>query len=525
MSPVRRLDSRVLVLAAIALFSGLLYSGVTKAFFCSYDDFEELHRAAFEDAREPARIFTTSHFGSHRYRPLNRATNDLTYSLSGLKGWPFRARNLAFHVANLVLLYALARRLFPSSPRVAIVGTALFAVHPLVNQTLVGAVVTNSIAYAFVFAACLLCLDGARVFAFRPWRLMLGVVLGWLGVLTYEPAVVVFPLIVLLLFLRARAAPGTVDRRVVRILAPTTLLFGVAYWVLRLLFVRSGFGKAASNLPTAGRLARDLMLYGVALVSPVDPVLANRLAGVPYPSQLLREGAWLRVAVLGLALLALASLWAGHRWLKRRSPRAAALDSAGALFLALGIIVQLAPVLLFATHASETYLYLPAAFASVLWAYLAARLAAAAGIGGRRAITAAVGLLLGLYAAATVARNASVVRCAQTAERILASVPCPDRRIEDPTVRLASAAGAEPSVRYGFYGFRGTDTIGDGGHANSALTSALQLACADSRIRGEVLPPPGLREACGAPTSAGATAGAYWVDADGGLTPCAAAAH
>ena len=89
---------RIALLAVLTVPSILLYARVTGAFFCSYDDFYEVHRAAFEDARDPARIFTTAHFGSQRYRPLNRASNDLTYRLgafggsrSGRATWPSKS--------------------------------------------------------------------------------------------------------------------------------------------------------------------------------------------------------------------------------------------------------------------------------------------------------------------------------------------------------------------------------------------------------------------------------------------------
>ncbi len=69
----------VTILAAILLATGLTYSRLPSAYFCAYDDFLEVHRAAFEDTREPAKVFTTTHFTSYKYRPLNRGINLLTY--------------------------------------------------------------------------------------------------------------------------------------------------------------------------------------------------------------------------------------------------------------------------------------------------------------------------------------------------------------------------------------------------------------------------------------------------------------
>ncbi len=508
------------LLAPIALLCVLLYSGVVGAFFCSYDDFYEVRRAAFEDARDPARIFTTAHFGSQRYRPLNRAANELTYRLGGPRGLPFRGRNVAFHIVNVALLYGLGLAL--SWPRrIAALGACVFAIHPLVNQTLVGAVVTNAMAYTFVLGACLLCIRAANARPFRPAPLILGLFLGWLGLLTYDPAVVVFPLVALALGLRARLAPGTVDRRCAPTFVVSTLVLGVAYLTLRLLFVPSGFHKAGSSFPTPSQLASDATLYAGALATPIDPVLAHAAFGAPFPSQVHLSRALLGIVAVVLVGIALSLVTAASGWLRKRGERLEGKERAGILFLTLGIGIQLAPILLFGRHPSETYLYLPAAFVSLLIAFLAGRLHAASGPVGRRIVGCAVALLLILFAAATWVRNERVALCAKTAARILASIPCPAASSADRTIRVAAAPGGTMSTRYGFYGFRGTDTIGDGPHADPALAAALQLSCSDPTLRAEVVGPERLRMGCPSAMD-GAVGRGYWVDSEGGVMPCAA---
>jgi hypothetical protein len=510
----------LVVLVPIGVLCVLLYARVTASFFCSYDDFYEVHRAAFEDSRDPARILTTPHFGSQRYRPLNRAANDLTYWIGGPIAFPFRARNLFFHLVNVGLVYGLGVVLF-SSRRVAGFGALLFAIHPMVNQTLVGAVVTNSMAYMFVLLACLLCAKAAQP-PFRWLLMVLGLLLGWLGLLTYDPAVIVFPLIALWLGLRAWQVPQSVDRRRTLItFGAATALLGLVYLVLRLFFVPSGFSKAASNLPTAMRLAKDIGLYAVALVSPLDPVLAHALWGTPFPSDLPMQGpaVWIGAVVAGVLGLGLGAL--AYGWLRRRGQLLEGSDLAGLLFLLVGVALQLVPVLLFGNRPSETYLYFPVAFFSLAISFVAWHLYSAAGTVGKWTVIALLASLTSLSFAATWVRNESVARCGRTAARILAEVPCPVASGADSTVRLAPAPGSEASHRYGFYGFRGIDAIGDGKHAGPAVTAALQLFCSDLAVHGQVVGTDQLREGCVAVGAPAHASSGFFVSADGDVQPCA----
>ena len=214
-----------------------------------------------------------------------------------------------------------------------------------------------------------------------------------------------------------------------------------------------------------------------------------------------------------------AVLLAARRWLRKRGRRIEGSDLAGTLFLTLGIAVQLTPVLLFGRRPSETYLYLPTAFASLLVAFFAWRIYDAAGPAGRRVLITLVALFLVLASVATWVRNERVALCARTAARILASMPCPATGALDRTIRVSTLPDSPESTRYGFYGFRGTDTIGDGPHADPALTAALQLSCADPTARAEVVGADRLKTDCQTPREGGSEHG-FWVDADGGVFPC-----
>ncbi|MCM3902353.1 MAG: hypothetical protein ND866_11655, partial [Pyrinomonadaceae bacterium] len=142
----------VTILAALLMATGLTYWRLPSAYFCAYDDFVEVHRAAFEDTRDPARVFTTTHFSSYKYRPLNRGINLLTYWAGTGQPSYFRTRNLVSHLLNVVLVYLIAWLLF-RSVSISSVAALLFGLHPLANQAVAGAVMTNTAAHSMFLIA------------------------------------------------------------------------------------------------------------------------------------------------------------------------------------------------------------------------------------------------------------------------------------------------------------------------------------------------------------------------------------
>ncbi|MBX9603931.1 MAG: hypothetical protein K2X35_23190 [Bryobacteraceae bacterium] len=66
--------------------------------------------------------------GDFHFRPLTMAGYWLEYQWAGHGEWPWRASNLAIHLANCALLYGLARHLDLSS-RAAALAAALFGIH------------------------------------------------------------------------------------------------------------------------------------------------------------------------------------------------------------------------------------------------------------------------------------------------------------------------------------------------------------------------------------------------------------
>jgi hypothetical protein len=125
---------------------------------------------------------------------------------------------------------------------------------------------------------------------------------------------------------------------------------------------------------------------------------------------------------------------------------------------------------------------------------------------------------LTLFSTATWVRSERVRDSADSAGRILAAMPAALGG-GDWRVTLADVPGEPRTVRYGFYGFQGTSTIGTGDAADRALTCALQLRYHSHTVTGRVIGASEFASAC----VAGAPAHEWlaWVHADGRVDPCA----
>ncbi len=519
-------------LASVLVLVVSLYVGVTRAYFCSYDDFYDVHRAIFLDSREPIRMFTTA-LDSLRYRPLNRALTVVSTLAGDGRPLPFRVRNLGFHLLNIGAVAALGR-LLTRSNWISVVGAAMFGVSPLANMSIVGATVTNAGAHGLALLAILM-VGWSGGAGSRPAWLAGGVMVGWLGLLTYDPEISVFPLLAAYVMLEPWIRRRGLDAwRLAGVVVGGGIAV-VSYLALRLAFVPGGFANASAGWPGPVVVLRNLVTYIVALALPVDPVLTHRLWGTPFPSDLLlmnesseRLAPLMRVmraspaTVLAIGLSASVVVF-GLGWLFARAVAEARRQGgqedprAITTFLLLGVVVPLMPVLAVAAHPSETYLYTSVAAFSLLVSYLVAR-----GLGtGCRAqyvricIVVAV-ILLGI--SGTLVRNDEVSKCAQAAKRVLTSVGQAYIDGNVRTVVLANVPRQESARRYGSYGIRGLDAIGDRDHASPALTAALQLYFRNESIRGEAVSAAELAQACAEGRDSRRLY--FWVHPDGRVEAC-----
>jgi hypothetical protein len=513
-----RIWKHLILLITIGASVTVIYANVTRAYFCAYDDFENLHQTVFEDAEQPALILTTSHFNSYKYRPVQRLANLLTNFLADGDPVVFRIRNLGFHLVNTMLVYALGWQLF-RSVRVSGAGAILFGVHPLVNQSVIGAIWTNTLAHSGFLLALVMFIASTK--AKRFWSLWLigSVLSASLSLFTYDSAIVVFGLILIywLLFVVGRAQP--IRMSYVLVFVTVSSIFLGLYIVLRERFVPSGWDQATANVPSLAIVGKNIVMYLTALLNPVDLVLANEWFGTPLPSEIsLRGSTLVTVGVLAALVVTSVGVYVTRR-LRDDSLASRRIDWAAVLVLIFGIGAPLLPVLAFSSHPSETYLYLPVAFYALVLVYFLAKLLGETRKSAVYAFYVPIVFLVGIFSAATWVRNQRVSECGQTVQRILYSLPDKVLRTGSWTVVFANVPGEKATRRYGFYGFRGVNTIGDGRAADGAITRALQLVYGNQSLRGKLVNPEELSSICSAKAAARNSIGAF-VHWDGRIEIC-----
>jgi dolichyl-phosphate-mannose-protein mannosyltransferase len=483
------LDSLLIVIVGVIMFAR-----VSTAYFCGFDDFGETHRAVFEDARHPVHIFTTTHFGGPKYRPLNRLSTFVCWELGGGSALPFRLRNLFFHLICAFCVYGIAW-FWTHDRKTALTAGLLFCLMPAANQTVVAAIFTNTVAYALLLASFLLFLywlDRGRWYILAASMTSVSI-----GLFFYEPVIVVFAMIFGYLFLSSWKR-NTLDGRKIMALVGSSAVVLLIFGTVRHLIVHGQNPRAP-----LGTILVDSAMYIAALVSPVDPVLANRLFGTPLPPAFhVSRQSLLWLALAFAALLATALLLLRTQAVQAGLRR---LDKGLAAFLVFSIFAVLTPFLVFSPHASETYLYLPAAlYAIVLSLVFRALLTSDLAYG----IVAAIFLLS--FGAGTWARNQKVAACGQIAARILGQLPMDDWKTGESYIRLANAAGEAPQHHYGVYLYQGLSTIerGDPGDSPAAMY-ALQLVTKNPSLKVEVVDPTEMDHSCSIPRTC------FWVYRDG----------
>jgi protein O-mannosyl-transferase len=364
-----------------------------------------------------ARFFTQS-------RGLPHLLDTLNYRWGGEEVWGYHLVNVAVHLINGVLVFALALltlRLplhggrYDSRARVLALLTALvFVVHPLQTQAVSYIVQrAESVAALFYLGAVLVYAAGhsARIGLSGLPLAIVVLALGFLGIASKE-TVASLPAALLLYhvcFLRRSGAGGADWRWALLLVLP--VLYGI---YLARHFLLPGFGDPAGGqsswmyIPTAG--------LGVDGITPWTYLITQFGVVVWYlrlfilPTQLTFDYGWpfatsfwsLQVLAPLLVLLALAAVavlaYSRYRW---------ATFAVGWLFVTLAPSSSVIPI---KDAAFEYRMYLPivalALLAVVGISDLARRAAAAAADGGARPVTAiVVGLWIAALAVGTVLRN------------------------------------------------------------------------------------------------------------------------
>jgi hypothetical protein len=485
------LDCLLIVLVGVVMFAR-----VSTAYFCGFDDFGETYRAAFQDARHPVGIFMTTHFGGTKYRPLNRLSTYVSWMVGGGSALPFRLRNLFFHLMCALCVYGLAWN-WTHQRDIASAASLLFCLAPSANQTVVAAIFTNTCAYALLLAAFLLYLywlDDGR------WRLLLSsMALILFSLFFYEPTVMVFPMMAGYVLLCRTA---WVRGNKARIVAWTGTSFAV---LLIFAFVRHVVVRGENPRVPLGTMVHNLVMYGAALLVPVDPMLSNYLFGTPLPPKIPEGSRFVVILAFACIIVAAAAIAASQRIMVRAG--FARLDKRLALFLACSASGVLVPFLAFTPHASETYLYLPTAVYAILLV-----LVLRAFLTSDVAFAVVVCALIVCFAGGTWFRNQRVAGCGATAARILQQLPISSWKAGKYHILLANAPGKAQEDHYGIYLYHGLSTIQRGDPEDPpAAMYALQLATNNPELNVEVVDPALMRNSslCDIPRSC------YLVQSDG----------
>jgi hypothetical protein len=487
------------VLLMLLVVSGF-YARVSRSYFCGYDDFLEIGRAAVEDTRDPSRIFTTTHFQTSKYRPLNRLLIFATYHLGDGSPLWFRMRNLGFHLLAAAMVYGLGWQLFHSRST-AFASALLFGLCPLSNQCVVASSWTITAGYALMLSALFLFFYALKAGRHALFWLTLALVGIWLSLFIYEATIVIFAFMYGYLAIEwwsSRRQPAS--NRLLLFLTLGSAVVGVTFFAARFMVVSSPL-----QVVRPASIVKNAAMYGGALLLPIDSVLAHALFNAPLPPEIRMNGATLALTIAAAGVVLLAAL-AVYFFQPLRN-RLAQIEWPKIGFLAFCCGFSLLPFLFFTDHASETYLYLPAAFYVLLVAGILRTL-----LPGSANYTVAVALIGLCYGAGTWLRNEDVSACGATAQRIMAGMPLANWRQGVWRIRVANFSGEPTQPRFGIYQYQGLSTIDVGDPKVSSIEPALQLATRNPNISAQVISPEEMRSCSPADTC-------FWVHQDGQVEP------
>ena len=151
-----RLLGLFLVILVVATFGLTLFGGLV------FDDrFIIVDNAYLPDPADWSKFFTESSWAGNggdasNYRALPLLSFGLNYLVGGLRAFDYHLVNLLFHIANVLLLFALGQRL-GLSKNSAWLASALFAIHPLQTEPVAGIVGRMDLMAATGVLAALIC--------------------------------------------------------------------------------------------------------------------------------------------------------------------------------------------------------------------------------------------------------------------------------------------------------------------------------------------------------------------------------
>ena len=376
----------VVACLALAVLTAATFSNALSNGFVSFDDWflvednPRIHSLAWGNV---ARMFT--HQSSGTWLPLRLLSYAVDYRLWGLLPLGYHLTNVAFHMANVLLAYAVLSWLL-RRPALALLGAAWFAVHPVQVESVTWVSGRRDVQYAFFFLLSLLAFLASERREGRSRWVFYGLSLACLlASLLSKAAAMTLPGVLVLAVLLFGTEGDTTRRRLLATVPHWVLAVGIAlvhYLVARSAEVvkEPAFTSGVANLPLVFGKYWQLLLFPVHLATPHG--YGALQWSDPAPGILLSAAV---VVVVALAW------WAAPR-------KHVALFCAGWWFLLLLPVSNLLPL---SVLVAERYMYLPVLGACALGADIVGSLASR-----RRAVVIACAVgVLALLAAATYHRN------------------------------------------------------------------------------------------------------------------------
>ena len=382
--PIR--NERLVSCLALVLLTAATFANALPNRFVSFDDWflvEENTRIRSLSPASVHRILTTQ--SHHTWLPLRELTYAFDYAIWGLLPFGYHLTNVLFHIANVLLVYALLRRLL-RAPWLPLLGAAWFAVHPVQVESVAWISGRRDVQYAFFYLLALLAFmewdkrrDATRWGFYAASLVCLG------ASLLSKAAAMTFPAILfLLMFLMS--GPGDDLVRKIALTVPHGVLAAAATAAHTAIAHQAGIVKGPALSSSIATLPLILAKYGRLLFLPVH-------LATPHGDGTLAWSQAARIALLAASVVAVVVLawWAAPR-------RALAVLCLGWWFVMLLPVSNLVPL---SVLVAERYLYLPLVGACALGADVVGSLMA----GRRRLVVGCAALTVVLLAAASMSRN------------------------------------------------------------------------------------------------------------------------
>jgi hypothetical protein len=376
-----RVTMLLLALLTLAVYGNSLING-----FVWDDEFIIVNDPAVRNLSEAPALMLSPDVVKPYYRPLNRLSYLLDYSLFGMRPAGFHAINVLFHLLNVLLLYLLGLRLF-RSPAPAVLAAALFAVHPVNAEAVNFLSARNTLlSLFFVLSSILVFHQGLTR---GSWgRLFFSGLLWFLGLLSKEPAALAIIVLAIMAFVVPRREEG-LPKLKIAVLFPHMVL-AVIYAVLRTLALGGAVGSSGISPGLPGRLVENLVVipyYLWLVLFPSHLTIEHSLPALTTGSMLWLIPAWVAIIV---------SVWF---LLRTRSVP----SLAGLIWLAINFVPISNIIPIPSTPLAERYMYLPALG---LWIIAADRGYALYGkVYSNRLLIIAAAAVVALLGGVTVVRN------------------------------------------------------------------------------------------------------------------------